>query len=428
MAAAVGTSPAVSVKQIKSYSMRTTGPQQFYTVPFSTLTQFVVPKNIPLVQPLAYIHITWEGRIVFAAGSSTATPLPEAPQSILQLIKWTGTASGPNMPGQVTPFQMDGPTAFALNKIMGVRPNLISIANSTLSYTGEVYYDPLELTGPTGAYGGTVSQGGIGFAQAQLGNVTGTARNIDVRIFWTLPVFPFQVSDDQALQFLYNPNTWGQTLQMYLNFGDASALYGTVATPPTFTAYGSASGSPSVYINLTYASLGPLANSIRQAVHVMNAYNINSTLAATGNLVRLQLLQNQRTLNVIKKIGVAATGLSAGVAAFASLALPGVQTQQTILRVNNNPIRNLQLDEVSREFYGYRFDTELPPGYENYSFVDGNPNVNSYAAFKGDRLQGSAQFDIAANIQSAPANAAGIIVQDMIYGEPVIAAGAGTGS
>jgi hypothetical protein len=170
---------------------------------------------------------------------------------------------------------------------------------------------------------------------------------------------------------------------------------------------------------LTYASLGPLANSINQAVAVRNVYTINSVLQSNGNMVRLQLLQNQRTLSVVQKTGTLLAGTSAGVSVFGTLS--DTITEQTILRVNNNPIRNLQFNDVTSEFYGVRANTTQPQGYLAILFNDHNPVMNAQSAFKGDQLQGSAQFDIASNIVGAAGSNTGEIVQDMIYGEPQVA-------
>jgi hypothetical protein len=386
----VASTTTLTPKQVESYVMRTTGPQQFFTQNFATLGNFNIPKPIPLQQPLAFIEIRWKGRIVIAGANYTSTA-PEALQNILQQVRLVGTH---NVLGQLTPIQMSGATLFAMNRLFNPQGNLV-IINGVAQPS---------LTKP------------MGYAAATFGN-TGT---YDVQIFWTVPVFPYGVPDRQAIQYLYNAAAWGQTLQLQITTGDLTS-FGTPAgmTTVAFSAFGTGGGSPAIDINLTYASLGPLANSINQAVVVRNVTTINSQLQSNANQVRLALLQNQRTMNVIQKTGTLLAGTSAGVSVFGTLS--DAITEQTILRVNNNPIRNLQYNDVTAAFYGYRFQTVMPTGYLPISFVDSDPAANSFAAFKGDQLTGSAQFDIAANVVGAAGSNQGEIIQDMIYGEPQVA-------
>jgi hypothetical protein len=161
-----------------------------------------------------------------------------------------------------------------------------------------------------------------------------------------------------------------------------------------------------------------------QAVRVLNTYQINTVLQTNATNTRLQLLQNQRTLNVIAKTGTLLAGTSAGVSVFGTLS--DAILEQSYLRVNNNPIRNLQYNDASKEYYGYRFDTVQPQGYEMISFDDGNPVSNPHTGFRGERLPGSSQFDIAANVVGAAGTNVGEIIQDMIYGEPQVAGASST--
>jgi len=388
MSAAAAGAQALTAKQVRSYIMRTTGPQQFFTQTFSTLGTFNIPKNIPLLLPLAYIMIRVKGRYV--VGAASFVPSPEAPQNIIQQVRLIGTHA---TLGQLTPIQASGATLFALNRVFGVRGN---------SYidTGTRF---AELGKP------------MGFTQAQFGT---TATTHDFELFYTIPVFPYNVPDEQAIQYLYNAAAWGQTLQLQIVTADGTA-WNTTAGNITFSAFGSGAGSPSIDIMLVYASLGPLATSIQQAVRVLNVTSLTSVLQANSNGVRLALLQNQRTLNVIQKTGTSQAGVSAGVSAFGTLS--DTQTEQTILRTNNNPIRNLQFNDATAEFYGYRFDTVMPTGYLNLSFTDSNPLPNVHTGFRGEKLPGGTQFDIATNVVGAGGTNIGEIIQDMVYGEPVIA-------
>src|SRR5271163_4982759 len=383
---------ALTPKQVASYLMRTTGPQQYFTQAFATLGTFNIPKNIPLDQPLAFLHVRFRGRLTVTLTFS-ALP-PEAPQNIIQQIQLRGTHA---TLGSLTPFQMSGADAFALARVYNVRGNSLFVTNSSGTYALQP-----ELGSPMGL-------GNAFFA-------SGTSP-YDIEINYVIPMGPYNVGDSEYVKYLYNSASWGQTLQLQIITADTSA-FGSPGTG-TFSAYGSASGSPSIDILVNYASLGKLRNAISQAVVVRSLYPISSALQANGNQVRLQLLQNQRTMAVILKTGTLLAGTSAGVSVFGTLS--DFITDQEQLTVNNNPIRNLQYHTVTKEFYGWRNSTHLPQGYQLISFIDGNQNCHAVSAFKGERLPGSAQFNLIANIIGATGTNTGEVIQDQIFGEPVVA-------
>jgi hypothetical protein len=391
--AAVTPSPTkLTQKQIRSYIMRTTGPQPFYTQPFATLSTFNIPKNIPLLSPLAFIQIRWKGRLTVTTTFS-ALP-PEAPQNILQQIQLQGTHS---TLGFLSPIRMSGASLFAYNRLFTDRGNSL-IVNGIRQP---------ELNKPMGLGNAFFTSGGSPY---------------DMEIFWNIPLFPNQVADADALLYLYNAAAWGQTLQLQIQTADTTAFGGTGVG--TFSAFGSASGSPAIDIMLVYASMGPLRNSVFQAVRVLNTYQINTVLQSNATNTRLQLLQNQRTLNVTAKTGTLLAGTSAGVTVFGTLS--DTILEQAYLRVNNNPIRNLQYDDATAEFYGFRLGSVQPTGYLMISFEDGVPQPNPHTGFRGERLPGSSQFDIAANVVGAAGTNVGEIIQEMIYGEPQVAGASST--
>ena len=382
---------ALTPKQIASYIMRTTGPEQFYSQAFGINQPITVPKNIPLDSPLADIFIRIKGRLTVT--TTFANLPPEAPQNLLQSVRLVGTHK---VLGSLVPIQMSGATLFALNRVFGLRGNSIIINGVRLP----------ELNKPMG-----------------LGNAFFTVAGspYDFSIIWRIPVYPYNVGDGRAIQYLLNADMWGQSLQLQLATADLTA-FGNGAGGSgvgTLSGFGSASGSPSLDVLLNYASLGKLAPAIAQAVCVRNVFGINSILQANANNQRLVLLQNQRTMNVVTKTGTILANTTAGVTVFGTLS--DQITEQTILRVNNNPIRNLQYDDVTGEFYGSRANGVQPTGYKNISFVDGFPASHDQTAMKGDMLSPGAQFDIATNVVAANAANGGEVIQDMIYGEPVIA-------
>src|SRR5271168_3280238 len=254
---------ALTPKQVASYLMRTTGPQQYFTQAFSTLGTFNIPKNIPLDQPLAYLHVRFKGRLTVTT-TFAALP-PEAPQNIIQQIQVRGTHA---TLGSLTPFQMSGADAFAMSRLLSERGNSLFVTNTSGAYTLQP-----ELTSPMG-----------------LGNAFFTTGNspYDLEINYVIPMGPYNVPDGEYVKYLYNSASWGQTLQVQILTADTSAFgAGGVGT---FSAYGSGTGSPSIDILVNYASLGKLRNAISQAVVVRSLYPINTVIQSNGNQVRLQLL------------------------------------------------------------------------------------------------------------------------------------------
>lgn len=396
-------------KVVQSYLMRTSGPQPYFTQPYASLSTFNIPKNIPLQLPLSHIIIRWKGRMTTTAAF---VPSPEAPQNILQRVQLQGTHASL---GFLMPIQMSGASLFMMNKILSGSgwSSGVYITNATLA-----------TAATTGVRVNQQGQQNVGLANAGGTNVYYNAPTwgaastaYDMQIFWVIPVYPYGVPDGAAVQYLYNAAAWGQTLQLQITTADQTAFNTTAANAP-FTAFGSASGSPAIDIMTVYAQLGPLRNSIAQAVNVRNSYSINSILTSNANSQRLQLLQNQRTQNVIVKTGTSLAGTSAGVSAFGTLS--DTILEQTYLRLNNNPIRNLQYNDATKEFYGYRFGTVLPQGYLNISFEDSQPLPNVFSGLRGERLPGSTQFDVASNVVGAAGTNIGEVIQDMIYGEPVV--------
>ena len=377
------------------YVLRTTGPQQFYSFAFAANQNFNVPKNIPLNQPLAYIHLQWAGRIVIGAHNYDSV-YPESLLNLLQNFKLNGTHS---TLGNITPFNMSGANLFKIQVLANIRGNSIYINGVRLSDSTLSSGIPIATFGNTGTY--------------------------DVIINWTIPVFPLGLPDGQAFLYLYNASAWNQTLQITIQSGDALNCFGVPdATPTTvvLTAYGAGTGTPQWNILTTYASLGPYANSVAQAVKVLNDIAINSVLQSGATGIRLALLQNQKTTFVALKTGTNAN--VSGVPANVYATLSDFICEMTQVRVNNNPIRNMLINLVTKEFYGFRMNTIQPTGYLGIFFDDGNPTTNAWTAIQGQNFPGGAQFEVDSNVVGAAATNQGDVIQEYIIGEPVVASSA----
>jgi len=177
--------------------------------------------------------------------------------------------------------------------------------------------------------------------------------------------------------FLYQQKDWGDTLQIFLTFADGTAL-GTAGATIAFTSFGSGAGTPQLYMFTNYEILGALAESISSAVVVRNTQNVpqSQIAGASSTLQRIQLLQKQKTTNVLLKSGTLAAGTSAGVSVYATLI--DNLFEQTQLIVDNKPVRNNFLNSAYKEYQAYSFDARWPAGYLCFSFLDSMNPLTAY--------------------------------------------------
>jgi hypothetical protein len=391
----------LTVKQAAMLLGRNCGPEFFFQQPWSALGNAIIPKAVNLNRPLERFHLVWQGRIVIATGNMTNVGA-ESLQGLIQLIKLTGTHQTYKA---ITPINLSGQIAFAW-------PSLFRPRGSSI-YIG--------ATGP-GTFPGLVNNlgipagfGGVATPSATFGN-TGT---YDVEIHYDIPLVPVVPAAAKlaVVPFLYQQADWGDTLQMLLQFADQTTL-GTPGTATfTFSSYGSGAGSPQVYLFTNYEILGALAASINSAVVIRNSQAIPpaNIAAALSTLTRLQLLQKQKTTNILLKSGLIQAGTSAGVTAYNTLS--DLIFQQTQVIADNKPIRNNFFNAAYKEYAGYSFDARLPQGYLPFSFMD---SMTPLTAYPGDQLSGGSTFELDSQIATSNASNYAEIVQEQYLGVPGI--------
>jgi len=376
-----------------SRTMRTSGPQQFDTENFNAAGVINVQKNIPLLQPLAHVCLRLRGRLTVSVNVTDCPP--EAPQNLFSQIKIFGQHT---VLGSEVPFLMTGEFAHAL-------PGLLdrTKASLTMLKINGVYYS---------------------LDQIKQGIITPTfftsaGSPYDFEVWWVIPTYPYGVTDYNALQYLWDARSWGQTLQIQLTCRDASATgaFGTTGTK-AISAYGSASGVPSLDILLDYANLGPnLDAAIAKAVVVRNSQFISGMLVNNvGANSRLLLLQNKKTLSVTLKTGTLETSSNNVYAALLDSVL-----EQTVLLKNTTPIRNLQYNDVTDAFYNFRLGRRHFPGYLTIMCDDGEPSVNPHASIRADKWSASTQFNLASQVIGGAASNIGEALQEYVDGQPAIA-------
>jgi len=381
----------LTVRQVASLLGRNQGPEFFFQQVWTALNNVVIPKAINLNRPLERLHLVWQGRI--AVGTANISPVyAESIQNLIQTIKLTGTHAAFKA---ITPINLTGADAFAWPKLF--RPRGAS------TYVNGARCENLDI--PAGFAAGT------GFLGTTAGSPYDTEIHYDIPL---VPVLP-AAAKVSVVPFLYQQKDWGDTLQLFLTFADQSAL-GTLGTAVvTFTAFQSASGSPQLYLMTNYEILGALAESISSAVVIRNTQNIpqSNITSASSTLQRLQLLQKQKTTNILLKSGALAAGTSAGVSVYSTLS--DLIFQQTQVIVDNKPIRNNFLNAAYKEYAGFSFDARLPQGYLPFSFID---SMNPLTAYPADQLAGGSTFELDSQVLTGGATNFAEVIQEQYLGVP----------
>lgn len=365
------------------------GPEFFAsTTHTGVVTQTLIPKNLSMNRPLAFLWLRWKGRVVIA-GANYSAVAAEAPQSIINKIIVQGTFKGTSL----TPISISGATAYALTRLFGIR--------GSSSYIGTTRQ--AELTSP------------LAQTLANFGN-TGT---YDLDIWYCIPTFPIVSGSSRAqnqVPYLWQPADWADSLQVTLQLGDNTS-FGTPAgmTTVTYTAFGSGSGSPTVEIYTEYSILGPLRAGFRTACLVRNENQITSGVTSLASNVRLMPLQKQKTTNVILKSGINLTGVTSGVNVFASL--NDTTMERTQILVDNKPVRNNLSNLASKESIGYKFTTIEPQGYLPFSFIDSQSARTAFRADLPSVVGSGSDFGLYTDIIAANANNVINVIQEMIFAD-----------
>lgn len=377
---------SLTVRDVASLLGRNQGPELFFQQAFAALTAPIIPKNINLNRPMERIHLVFRGRVVIAVNNFTAIAA-EGPQTIIQRIQLKGIHS---RFGSLTPIDITGATAFSWARCFRIR-------GCSEYINGVRQPDP-----------------NVPFAQA--GATFGNVGTYDLEIHYDIPLGPVLGINSKisTVPFLYMNQDWQDTLTLQIYFGDASS-FGTpgAGTTTTFTAFGSGAGSPLVSIFTNYEILGPLAPTISPAVVIRQSQTVTAPVQTAANNQRIILLQKQKTTNVLVKTGTLLAGTSAGVSVFATLVDTILDETQII--VDNKPVRNNFNNFAEKEYAGFAFNTILPGGYLNFTFVD---SMSPLTYYRGDLLAGGSTFELDSNVLTSGATQAAEIVQEQVIGDP----------
>lgn len=387
---AAANAPATLTRaQVARILGRNQGPEFFFQQAYVPLQTVQIPKNINLNRPLERLIIRLDLRITIA-GANMSAVFPEALQSLIQQIQLQGTH---NVFGALVPLQLTGADVFAWGNLFKTRGNRIIINGARVDPLGYPNGLPATTFGNTGTY--------------------------DIQIFWEMPLVPVLpvAAKLNSTPFLFMQQNWGDTLFLQLTMADATAL-GTQGGggSATFSALGSASGSPQFFVYTNYELLGALQNQLSTAVVIRAIQQVpqGNITAASANLVKLAQLQKYKTLNAVLKSGLLASGTSAGVQVYSSLS--DQIFEQTQIRVDNKAIRNNLSNITYKDFLAWAFDaTGQPQGYLPMSFID---SMNPRTAFPGDQVAAGSTYEVDSQIISANGANYAEVIQEYFQGTP----------
>jgi len=366
-------------RQVLQRLTRLQGPEQEQTINFTALSPLVLPSSVKTDKFIWGMQVRFHGRI--AVGGTGFTPLPNALWNLVQEFRVYGTHA---KYGAQVPFRQRGATVRDYSVIFGQG------------------FVPTQYTlkgGVAGTFDGTAST------------------NFDCDFMWTL-IFPpgdIPLSDQIVNGALKGPD-WAGDLHLAMDTTDGTAL-GTTAANITFSAYGSASGSPQLLVSLIRPNMTvALMNAIFPAICFKTYTSLDSLLqGSTFTNQQIALLNiGKGTTRVILKSGTLQTGVSTGVEVFASLS-DSIITQ-SYPALDGKPLKNPYSNKEMREYGSFFYKTNSPSGYQVLDWIEGR---NVLSAFPSQGLTAARRFEVDGNITGA-ANQGGERIQEELLGSPVI--------
>jgi hypothetical protein len=369
---------------------RFSGPEFFTQQAFATNSSPVLNRPVPVGQTLMALHIVWRGRVVIGTANMTSV----GAQGVAPIINRLLITGASEKFGNLTLWDISGGSLFSYVRLFQVVGNSNYIGSTSATYTRQ----PDE----------TVPQTVPG---ATFGN-TGT---YDIETHYWVPFFPLGPGMRHTEQIAYGlrPEDWPNGINVQLFFGDGNS-YGTPAggTTFTFTAFGSASGTPVVNVYTETANLNNLQNSHPSAICCRAEQQSVQSVAAVSNAVLLISPVRERITNLIIKSGTFAGG-SSQANVFGTLS--DFMIGNLLLNFNGTNPRNFQDWFEAKEYYGKMFNTILPAGYLPISFIDSG---NLDALLDASKLPSGSRFDLTCNVLTAPASAQVNVIQEWVKGDP----------
>lgn len=374
---------------------RYTGPQLWHSqnVDLATAQTILVPKQLTLEKPHERLLAMFAFRITIT-GADFDTPFPEIPQNLMKSFRMWGSAGAF---GAQTMWQISGASLFALPHVLGGNP-------------GESYVTVKPVG--AGAQQMRMAPPGLPFLPA----IETSMGQLDVIVMFQVPTAPYMGNGTDARRqlsrYMLSPQDWGNTIQVEIGTGDRTSL-GTPngATVVAFSAYGSNTGQPQLSLFQNFALLGPDRAYTRKNGLVLRTERPLNQFTTQTQQTRLSVLDQKITANVVVKSGTGVTSTT-GISSYSDLT--NEQLNQTRVVHGTTPVRYNQSNESYLAYYGAQLNFQPgggPGGYLPISFMEMQNIMNAY---RGDALEGGANFEVQSDVAIAGAGNVQSIIQEEI--------------
>jgi hypothetical protein len=354
---------------------------------------------VDLSLPIRAVRLVYKARVVVGTAGFT-TPNPEGFLNAISSIVIQGTNA--RQKGNVTLWSTDLATLYGISHLCSPFRQAYYSINAQAA-AGEVQTTTPGTPWPTD------------------NNPVGATGTYDVRIEIDVPFHPFssQSFGDHPHwipAYLIRNEEWKDSLQLNFTFatqanGAVAGFLGTGAAGTTvvFTAYGSATGTPTLDVYSLPIIMGlDLKDTVLPGILSRTSVPLNTILQSAGTNVAILNMQKQPTTRVFWKFGTATVP-----PAFATLS-DTVMSQIGILLGANRNVRNVT-DYFSHKALAYdNYQRNLIQGYGMFDFMDsGNPD----SAYPGQDIGDGATFQLTGSLPGT-ANGNGVIIQEQTLHTP----------
>lgn len=403
--------PPADLRPLLARITRDQGPEFEQTLTFASLTQQSTPTSIRTDRKIKFIYLHFRGRFTNAA---TGPTLRTAPFLLSPNIVTTGALTAST-----------GGIVFSLIQQVTIRGQHLKYGSQTVfQMRGEAIAEFLALLLPNYVPQFTISQNGGANIRYNSIDVTAVHTN-DVDFALPIPLFPPDVSPADSVMYALHGPDWPGNLYIDILWADGTAL-ATANPPVSFTAFGSASGTPTLDILTVRPLLGKdFMAAIRGAITFRLTYTNQPTTTvsgAGGTGVKLaDLTVGKDTSRILLKTGTQGAGESAGVVAFGSLS-DGIVTRTFVATdVRQLRFQNSNADSTLQDYMAMSYGRYIPPGYKMIDFVSGPGTgpANPKAAFGSSQLTAARKYELDGDVTGAGGQIAEV-TQEMILGAPGI--------
>jgi hypothetical protein len=246
---------------------------------------------------------------------------------------------------------------------------------------------------------------------------TGAIANHDIIIEYHLPLTPLlggrsQSGKRQQTNYMAYARDYGDSLQLDIQLGDASALGDPTGATVAFTAFGSGAGSPVLQTLVNYGSPGPFEGAMMPGV-VVRREQLLTNVTAAGSQLRLVQAQKENTNCFIFRAGtLETTGQTAGVTTFDTF--DDTLLDRTQFLVDGKQIRRNDNNFSERSYLNRFMDTDPMQGHLMLSFIEANQVLTSYRG--DDPALKSSDMAIFSDLVGVGANTRVQFIQEYVKG------------